>query len=184
MPVAVKLPAPLREGDTCTSAEFVHRWEAMPDLKHAELIDGVVFTTSAISYAHGKASGAMGLWLALYRDDTYGVERFAGATVTMGPKDVSQPDLALRILPECAGQSTYERVGVREYITVLLHTKQVIWRELVRGRYRGVTPDDDACTGRTCFPACGSTRPRSGTRDAQYGSPWRRAFARRSTPRL
>ena len=30
-------PPPLRDGDRLTSDEFLRRWEAMPDLKHAEL---------------------------------------------------------------------------------------------------------------------------------------------------
>jgi hypothetical protein len=40
---AIATPPILREGDRLTSAEFLHRWEAMPDLQWAELIDGVVF---------------------------------------------------------------------------------------------------------------------------------------------
>lgn len=184
MPVAaIALPAPLLEGDHCTSVEFIHRWEAMPDLKHAELIDGVVFMASPIRSSHGKSSLSLSHWLALYEDDTPGVEAFAEATWIMGAKDVPQPDIALRVLPECGGQSgddghyvagapemvvevtgsstsrdlgakklLYERVGVREYITVLLHTKQVIWRELVRGRYRDVTPDDDGLYRSRAFP--------------------------------
>ena len=38
----VLLP-PLREGDRLTREEFLRRWEAMPDLKWAELIDGIVY---------------------------------------------------------------------------------------------------------------------------------------------
>ena len=40
---AIALPPPLREGDRLDSEEFLRRWEAMPELKHAELIDGTVF---------------------------------------------------------------------------------------------------------------------------------------------
>jgi len=41
--MAAHIPPPLREGERMTSNEFLRRWEAMPDLKHAELIDGIVF---------------------------------------------------------------------------------------------------------------------------------------------
>ena len=34
---------PLEHGDHLTAEEFERRWEAMPDLKHAELIDGMVY---------------------------------------------------------------------------------------------------------------------------------------------
>ena len=46
-------PPPLRDGDRLTSDEFLRRWEAMPDLKHAELIDGIVHMPSPVSYKHG-----------------------------------------------------------------------------------------------------------------------------------
>ena len=36
-------PSPLHDGDRLTRDEFLRRWEAMPNLKHAELIDGVVY---------------------------------------------------------------------------------------------------------------------------------------------
>ena len=49
MPMAapVLLP-PLHDGDRLTSDEFIRRWEAMPDLKHAELIDGIVQMPSPV----------------------------------------------------------------------------------------------------------------------------------------
>jgi hypothetical protein len=44
---------PLELGDVLTAEEFERRWEAMPDLKHAELIDGVVYMNAALSIRHG-----------------------------------------------------------------------------------------------------------------------------------
>ncbi len=46
MSSAISLPPVLREGDRLTAREFLHRWKAMPELKHAELIDGIVFMAS------------------------------------------------------------------------------------------------------------------------------------------
>jgi hypothetical protein len=40
--MAPVLPPPLREGDRLTRNEFLRRWEAMPELKRAELINGIV----------------------------------------------------------------------------------------------------------------------------------------------
>ena len=51
----VLLP-PLREGDRLTREEFLRRWEAMPDLRRAELIDGIVLMPSPISKQIGRAS--------------------------------------------------------------------------------------------------------------------------------
>ena len=50
MPMAVHIsPPPLLEGDCLTSDEFMLRWEAMPDLKYAELIEGIVHMPSPVS---------------------------------------------------------------------------------------------------------------------------------------
>lgn len=41
-------PSPLNEGDRLTRAEFERRYQAMPHLKKAELLRGVVYMTSAV----------------------------------------------------------------------------------------------------------------------------------------
>jgi Uma2 family endonuclease len=180
---AIPLRPPLREGDRLTSAEFLRRWDAMPELKHAELIDGVVFMSSPVSLSHGNQQVNLSFWLRLYTEQTPGCSADGDATWIMGPKNVPQPDISLRILPEYGGQSTvdrkygggapelivevtgssssrdlgvkldlYRRVGVREYITVLLPVSQVIWRQLVRGRYKEIAPEEDGLLHSRVFP--------------------------------
>jgi hypothetical protein len=41
-------PPPLEPGDHLTRVEFERRYEAMPDLKKAELIEGVVYMPSPV----------------------------------------------------------------------------------------------------------------------------------------
>ena len=36
-------------GERMDSAEFLRRWDALPDVKNAELIEGVVFVPSPVS---------------------------------------------------------------------------------------------------------------------------------------
>ena len=43
------MPPPLRDGDRLTREEFLRRWDAMPDVTRAELIDGVVHMRSLVS---------------------------------------------------------------------------------------------------------------------------------------
>jgi len=43
---------PLIEGDSLNSDEFLFRWEAMPDLARAELIDGIVSMPSPLGPQH------------------------------------------------------------------------------------------------------------------------------------
>ncbi|MFN7921400.1 MAG: Uma2 family endonuclease [Bryobacteraceae bacterium] len=185
MPLAARvLPQPFREGDRMSSAEFLTRWEAMPELKHAELIDGTVFLMpSPIGLAHGITQIDVGALLWSYAERTPGCQAVSEVTWVMGTGDVPQPDLTLRILPEFGGESRnagnygggapelivevtesslsrdlgsklelYRRTGVREYITVLLQPKRVIWRELVRGRYREIKPDDEGLLKSRVFP--------------------------------
>jgi hypothetical protein len=43
-------------GERLTREEFLRRWEELPDLKNAELIDGVVHVPSPVSRDHGSLS--------------------------------------------------------------------------------------------------------------------------------
>ena len=103
---AIPLPVALREGDRLSADEFLCRWDAMPNLKRAELIDGIVFMASPVSHSHGKHQLSFGNWLSVYAEATPGTEAVAEGTWVMGQRDIPQPDLALRILPERGGQSS------------------------------------------------------------------------------
>src|SRR5450755_4786145 len=91
-------PPPLRDGDRLTTDEFMRRWEAMPDLKHAELIDGLVYMPSPVSRHHDDSHGALHLWLATYTVGTPGCRAGLEGTWLMDERDVPQPDCTLWIL--------------------------------------------------------------------------------------
>ena len=63
---------------------------------------------SPVSLGHGDAHDAMHGWLWTYSDLTQGCKGGVESTWVMGPKDVPQPDISLRILPEYGGQSRVE----------------------------------------------------------------------------
>jgi hypothetical protein len=98
-------PPPLRDGDRLTCDEFMRRWEAMPDLKHAELIDGIVYMSSPLSRKHSDFHSPLAGWLSVYAAYTPGCRSGLEGTWIMGPRDVPQPDLTLRILQDFGGQS-------------------------------------------------------------------------------
>ena len=77
----------------------------MPDLKRAELIGGVVYLTFFTDFLHSTAHLDMCGWLGTYNETTAGCSAGVNCTWLMGQNDVPQPDLFLRILPECGGQS-------------------------------------------------------------------------------
>jgi len=101
-------PPPLRGGDRLTSDEFMRRWEAMPDLKHAELIDGIVYMPSPLSNKHSDFHLALAGWISYYAANTPGCHGGLEVTWIMGERDVPQPDLTLRVLPAYGGQSRDE----------------------------------------------------------------------------
>jgi Uma2 family endonuclease len=97
--------APLLEGDSLTSEEFLRRWEEMPDVKHAELIDGIVYMPSPVRRNHGEFQMFLAGWLSFYSMSTRGCRSSMDATWLMAERQVPQPDLTLLILPEYSGQS-------------------------------------------------------------------------------
>jgi Uma2 family endonuclease len=99
---------PLVPGDFLSRDEFLRRWEAMPHVKRAELIRGVVYMPSPLRAEHGISDNDIGTWLGVYRAETPGCSAMNNATWLMGEGSAPQPDTSLRILPEFGGQSRTE----------------------------------------------------------------------------
>jgi Uma2 family endonuclease len=97
----------LQAGDRLSVEEFERRYEAMPDLKKAELIEGVVYMTSAVRIKdHGAQHSDLMAWLGYYRAFTAGVEAGDNSSLTLlVGANRPQPDGLLRIIPD-AGQTT------------------------------------------------------------------------------
>ena len=71
--LGLKLP-PLENGDRLTRAEFERRYQAMPSVKKAELIEGMVYMSSPLKIkAHGEPHAHIMGWLVLYTSATAGV---------------------------------------------------------------------------------------------------------------
>src|SRR6185312_13563827 len=50
---------PLQAGDVLSRAEFERRWDRHPEIKKAELIDGMVYLEIAASHKHAQAHGRL-----------------------------------------------------------------------------------------------------------------------------
>jgi Uma2 family endonuclease len=98
-------PAPLLEGDCLSSEEFLRLWEAMPDVKHAELIEGIVYMPSPVGLNHGRFEYLLNFWTGNYVLATPGCSGSMEATWLMAERNVPQPDMTLTISPEYGGQS-------------------------------------------------------------------------------
>ena len=94
----------LENGDKLTRAEFERRYQAMPNVKKAELIEGKVYMASPVrAKRRGKPHARIMGWLVTYEAVTLGVEVLDNATVRLDADNEPQPDALLRI--EVGGQS-------------------------------------------------------------------------------
>ncbi|PSO64581.1 MAG: hypothetical protein BRC36_06305 [Cyanobacteria bacterium QH_2_48_84] len=104
----------LENGDRLTRQEFERRYDAMPRLKKAELIEGVVYVPSPLRHkSHGSPHAYVMGWLVAYCAATSGVDISDNATVRLDLDNEPQPDALLRIEPAVGGQS---RVSEDDYI--------------------------------------------------------------------
>ncbi|MBE9142038.1 Uma2 family endonuclease [Planktothrix mougeotii] len=96
---------PLENGDKLTRIQFERRYQAMPEVKKAELIEGIVYMASPVrAKKHSKPHSHIVTWLGTYEAATPGVETLDNATVRLDADNEPQPDALLRI--EQGGQST------------------------------------------------------------------------------
>jgi len=97
---------PLENGDHLTQAEFEQRYHAMPYLKKAELIKGVVYMSSPVRAKHHASPHAQIItWLGVYATTTPGVNVYDNATVRLSGNNEPQPDALLRLPTELGGNS-------------------------------------------------------------------------------
>ena len=91
-------PPPLKHGERLTRDEFERRYEAMPHLKKAELIEGVVYMPSPVrTDIHSDPHARIMTWLGVYWTATLGVQCADNATIRLDPDNEAQPDALLRI---------------------------------------------------------------------------------------
>lgn len=96
---------PLEPGDRLTRLEFERRYEAMPHLKKAELIEGVVYMPAAVRHhRHGRPHNYLSHWVASYVTETPGVDCSSDASARLDMDNMPQSDVLLLVLPECGGQ--------------------------------------------------------------------------------
>ncbi|MFO7539640.1 MAG: Uma2 family endonuclease [Chloroflexota bacterium] len=97
---------PLNPGDRLTRAEFERRYQAYPEIKKAELIEGVVYMPSPVRYKnHGQPHFRLIGWLSTYVTATPGISGADNTTVRLDFENEVQPDAILRLEEEKGGLS-------------------------------------------------------------------------------
>lgn len=115
-PPRPKTPAipPLEPGDCLSREEFERRYDAMPHLKKAELIEGVVHMPSPVHWGrHSTPHYDLIGWFFTYTTVTPGVQGGDNGTARLDVINEPQPDVMLIIRPECGGQA---RISADDYV--------------------------------------------------------------------
>lgn len=102
----------LENGDHLTATEFLRRYEAMPEVRKAELVGGIVYMASPIRVdQHAEPDALVQTWLGNYCAGTPGTKHAANGTVRLSSDDVLQPDAFMRIVPESGGKTRVDAQG-------------------------------------------------------------------------
>jgi Uma2 family endonuclease len=172
----------LESGDRLTREEFHRRYCTRPDIKKAELIQGVVYVASPTrSRQHGKPHGLMVMWLSQYAARDPDLEIDNNSTVFMGDSEV-QPDACLyrlstgrvretgdgylegapELIVEISASShsydlhdkldLYQRMGVSEYVVWQTEDERISWFRLRAGCYVAIEPNERGVIESRIFP--------------------------------
>ena len=105
---------PLVDGEPLTRDEFERRYDAMPGLNKAELIEGVVHMPSPVRHEqHSKPHSRLDGWLWVYTTGTPGVDSGDNGSIRLDLGNMPQPDGYLIVRPEQGGQV---RISADDYI--------------------------------------------------------------------
>jgi hypothetical protein len=106
---------PFQAGDRLTRFEFERRYNAYPEVKKAELIEGVVYMPSPVRISqHGSPHFNLIGWLNLYLMVTPGLVGVDNATVRLDLENEVQPDALVYLEPELGGQAYVGEDGYLE----------------------------------------------------------------------
>jgi len=100
----VSRPPLLENGDRLTALEFLRRYEAMPGLKKAQLIEGIVYMPSPVrAKQHAEPDGLIQGWLFTYALEHPELRCYPNATLLLAPDNAPQLDAILCSTPRRGG---------------------------------------------------------------------------------
>jgi len=107
-----RIVPPLENGDHLVAGEFLRRYEAMPEVKKAELIQGIVHMASPVRLdLHGKPDNLIQGWLCLYAASHPEATAATNVTVRLDSDDVVQPDAVLFLDAAHGGRTGVDASG-------------------------------------------------------------------------
>lgn len=106
---------PLESGDHLSRVEFERRYDAMPGLKKAELIEGIVYMGSPVRWnEHARPHALVLGWIVNYSNKTPPTQVGDNGSVRLDDDNMPQPDVALILEPGRGGQATLSDDGYLE----------------------------------------------------------------------
>ncbi len=183
MAVLEKVEIPeLQGGDVLSRAEFERRYAAMPHLKKAELIDGIVYMAPPVrTDYHGVPHVDLLYLLRTYTLKHPGLIVSDNSSVRLDNLNVPQPDALLMrkdgqarinaegyvdgapdLIAEVAASSAsydlhqkkkaYLRAGVLEYLVWITSERRFIWWQLLDGEFVEIAPSPEGLLESANFP--------------------------------
>ena len=139
--VAERAVLPLENGDHLVREEFHERYLRMPEVKKAELIEGIVYMPGRVSSVyHAQPHATLGGWLGTYSSRSRSLMGGIQGSIFLDGYNEFQPDVLLRIETKAGGQSHLDEegfvVGTPEFIievatssaSIELHTKKRVYQ--------------------------------------------------------
>ncbi|MEM9271482.1 MAG: Uma2 family endonuclease [Cyanobacteria bacterium P01_F01_bin.143] len=173
---------PLENGDHLNRYQFERRYAAMPHLKKAELVEGVVYMPAALRFNnHAEPHSHIMAWLVVYQVFTPGVRVGDNPTVRLDLDNAPQPDAVLMIeggqtsisiddyiegapelVVEIAASSAaydlydkkqaYRRNGIQEYLVWNVYESEFNWFCLADGEYIKLEANEEGIICSQVFP--------------------------------
>jgi Uma2 family endonuclease len=130
---------PFRNGDHMDQKTFHELYMQTPDDFKAELIGGVVYVASPVTWRHGRPHARVVAWLSLYAGESEELMVLDNTTNILDEESEPQPDAALLIDPDSGGQTTINEddyvVGPPELVAEVAYSSAAIDRHAKRRDY-------------------------------------------------
>jgi len=182
MPSSTANPVILESVDRLTRAEFHRRYCQRPDIKKAELVEGVVYVASPVRVIHGEPHGRVVMWIGTYQLKHPDTRMLPETTAILDDDNQVQPDAFLwreepggpqvneegylegapQLIVEVAASSAsydlhdkmraYRRNRVQEYIVWRVLDEAIDWFRLVEGEYVLIEPDEHGIIESAVYP--------------------------------
>jgi Uma2 family endonuclease len=154
----------------------------MPQVRKAELIEGVVYMPSPVRVQHAYHHGLVATWMGTYQAATPGVQMLIQPSIRLDLDNEPQPDVILRrtkggsssisadnyvegspeLVVEIASSSVsidlhrklnvYRRNGVQKYLVWEVDEPSLTWFNLQKGQYYPLDQDEEDIICSQVFP--------------------------------